>query len=189
MRVVAVFLCFICCYCHAFSQDNYAISNLDNTNGLPNNAIWGVFQDSDKLLWLNSEDGLDVYNGISFNTFKSSGLQSASNLPNNMVTEVREDKLGLIWICTEEGITRYNKANGAMSHYFYNNDKANGKSADYLLTISDGNDIVCGLRLDTLLYRYDYRTNKMAELKFDGHAPGKVAKINLMSMGGYGCSI
>ncbi|MBL4678504.1 MAG: response regulator [Mucilaginibacter sp.] len=183
MRYVIIFWYRLICCIKVSAQDNYVISHLDNTNGLSNNSVMGVFQDSDKLLWLNTWDGLDLYNGISFNSFKSNEVQSSSHLPNKVVTKVREDKLHRIWICTEEGITRYNKADGSMNHYFYNNGKVNGKSADYFLTISSNNDIVCGLRFDSTLYSYDYDRNRMVPLKYKQKSPGRVAKAEFDESG------
>jgi ligand-binding sensor domain-containing protein len=118
MKIIFVFLAIFLSVLKTRAQEQYQISRLDNTNGLSTNIITSVFQDSDKLLWLNTWDGLYVYNGVSFSTFKSDQLPSNSHLPNNVITKVREDKSHGIWICTKEGVTKYNKVDGSMSHYF-----------------------------------------------------------------------
>jgi len=181
MKRVIIFLCLIGCISSIHAQQNYVITHLDNTNGLSNNSVTGVFEDSDKLLWLNTSDGLDVYNGISFYAFKSNLSQSSSNLLNSVIERVCEDQFHHIWISTEEGITKYDKLNGSMSHYFYNKDKdkVKKKSADYILTIGSGKVIVCGLRMDTVLYSYNPAGDTMVPIKFDQHSIGQIAKIEL----------
>jgi signal transduction histidine kinase/ligand-binding sensor domain-containing protein/AraC-like DNA-binding protein len=175
----------LACFCVGFkvnAQQRYVVSHLDNTNGLSNNSITSVFQDSDKLLWLNTWDGLYVYNGLSFTSLKSSGANTGSRLPNNVITQVREDAAHRIWICTEEGITKYNKADGSMSNYFYSKGRSKVKSADYMLTIGKGANIVCGLRLDTLMYSFSAANNKMEPIRFD-RSIGKIAKIEFDNEG------
>lgn len=181
MKRAIIFLLLMACTYQMRAQQNYVITHLDNTTGLANNSVNGVYEDSDKLLWLNTYDGLDVYNGISFYAFNSNLSRSASNLLNSVITRVREDAYHHIWIGTEEGITKYDKQKGSMSHYFYNGDKdkPKKKSADYILTVGSGKTIICGLRLDTVLYSYDFARDTMVPIKFDQPAVGKIAKIEL----------
>ncbi|SEM84465.1 Two component regulator propeller [Mucilaginibacter gossypiicola] len=181
MKRAIIFLLLIACTYQIRAQHNYVITHLDNTTGLANNSVNGVYEDSDKLLWLNTYDGLDVYNGISFYAFNSNQSRSLSSLVNSVVTRVREDAYHHIWIGTEEGITKYDKLKGSMTHYFYNGDKdkLKKKSADYILAVGSGKTIICGLRLDTVLYNYDFAHDTMVPIKFDQASVGKIAKIEL----------
>lgn len=175
--VVIFASCILCLVFTGGAQVPYLLTHLDNTMGLSNNRVRDVFQDSDRLLWISTSDGLNVYNGSSFQLFKSYDLSSSFSLQDNVITDVNEDKRKQIWICTEKGVTRYNKDNGSLHHYFYNVDqKDHPGSADYFLTIDKTGLVVAGLRLDSILYVYDYNKDTFIPIKFDTSI-GMVAEV------------
>lgn len=45
--------------------------------------IWGIFQDSENLLWIVTWDGLNRYNGNSFKIFRPELNNENSLKPNN----------------------------------------------------------------------------------------------------------
>lgn len=171
-----------CFFCKA--QSSYFVTHLDNTKGLSNNSVKNIFQDSDQLLWVSTSDGLNVYNGSTFQLFKSDDQGNSFKLPDNIILNVREDKKKQIWICSEKGVTCYNKGNGALRHYFYNDEqnRPNG-SADYFLTISNTGSILSGLRLDSVLYIYNERLQVFQTVKFDVGSIGMVAEIGFDDQG------
>lgn len=161
-----------------YGQSAYVITHLDNTGGLSNNSIADIFQDSDRLLWISTADGLNVYNGNSFQLFKSYDFDSASGLPDNVILKVREDNKKQIWICTEKGVTSYNKESGDLQHYFFNTHRGkNSGTADYILTISPKGAVVAGLRLDSVLYEYSDAQKSFRPIKFDIPSVGMIAEI------------
>jgi signal transduction histidine kinase/DNA-binding response OmpR family regulator len=172
------------CYTFSFAQTPYLITHLDNTYGLSNNSVRNIFQDSDRLLWISTADGLNVYNGSTFQLFKSYDPASPFSLPDNAILNVLEDKNKQIWICTEKGVTSYNKENGLLQHYFYNPGQRHEQgSVDYFLSISPAGLIVAGLRLDSTLYAYDGLKKNFFPIKFDVPSTGKFAEIGFDDSG------
>jgi signal transduction histidine kinase/CheY-like chemotaxis protein/AraC-like DNA-binding protein len=162
----------------------YVVKHLDNTVGLSNDQVKSVFQDSDRLLWVSTAGGLNVYNGSSFLLFKSYDLGSSFTLPDNVILNVLEDNRKQIWICTEKGVTRYNKEDGSLHHYFNNvkQDKYPG-SVDYYATVDANGEVVAGLRLDSVLYAYDHSIDTFYPLKFDIPSLGMVAEVGFDDQG------
>lgn len=86
----------------------YSLEQLDNTKGLSNSSINTIFQDSENLLWIGTWDGLNRYDGNSFEIFRPE-LNNKNSLSNQVILKIDEDNTGRIWILTIHGINRYDK--------------------------------------------------------------------------------
>ncbi|MBI2729435.1 MAG: hypothetical protein HYX40_01550 [Sphingobacteriales bacterium] len=83
--------------------DGIRITNYTQKDGLPNNNITSLLEDSSGNLWIGSDGGLCVYDG------KNMMLYSKKNgFPGNVVNTLYKDKYGNIWISGNEiGNIRY----------------------------------------------------------------------------------
>lgn len=70
--------------------------------GLSNNTIYAITQDSEGFLWFGSRDGLNRYDGYEFRIFKSDPGDSLS-LPNNNIQALHTARNGDIWIGVRTG--------------------------------------------------------------------------------------
>lgn len=68
-------------------------------NGLCNNTVRYLFQDSKGFIWLGTLNGLNLYDGYSFKTFMPETGDKIS-LADNRIEEISEDKNGFLWIYT-----------------------------------------------------------------------------------------
>lgn len=74
-------------------------------NGLPQNDVLCLYQDSKGLMWIGTNDGLCSFDGYKFKTYQ----MFTHNLPSNLISSISEDKKGYLWIGTiDAGIVRYN---------------------------------------------------------------------------------
>ena len=99
----------------------YTLEQLDNAKGLSNSSVNCIFQDSQKLIWIGTWDGLNRYDGNNFRVFRPEPGKKNS-LSNQIVLKVGEDSSGHIWILTMHGINRYNKATDTFQHYYFSKD-------------------------------------------------------------------
>ena len=138
------------------AQQKYFAETLDNSNGLSNSCITSIFQDSDKLLWIGTWDGLNVYDGTSFHVFNYRPGESSINIGNNIITQIKEDARKNIWINTMDGISRYNKQSGKFRHYFYDEHETKNyiKRKSIISTDNQGN-IYCISKTTSFLYKYN----------------------------------
>ncbi|NLI23871.1 MAG: SpoIIE family protein phosphatase [Bacteroidales bacterium] len=72
---------------------NYSIRE-----GLPQNSVVAVFQDSKGYLWFGTQVGIARFDGKSFRNYNIS-----SGLCGNTVTSILEDKKGQLWIASHDG--------------------------------------------------------------------------------------
>ncbi len=84
----------------SYGQDPYYIP-IDKNNGLPQNSIYDIFQDSKGFIWVTTNEGLSRYDGYEFKTYSFTGQNSKSG------SFIKEDKYGRIWYQTFDGAIFY----------------------------------------------------------------------------------
>lgn len=87
-----------------FSESKFRHISVDN--GLSNNNIHSIFQDSFGYLWFGTQYGLNKFDGYNFTVYQYSGNKSEL-LTGNTVSEIYEDCENRLWIGTESGISVY----------------------------------------------------------------------------------
>ena len=106
-RRVFIFCFFLILYCSSMfagtGMGRYAFRSLDINNGLSQNTVAAIIQDRFGFMWFGTKDGLNRYDGVSFQTF----MKESGTLGNNFITSLYEDCLGQIWIGTDGGVYIY----------------------------------------------------------------------------------
>lgn len=72
------------------AQEPFTI-HITEENGLNDNEIYCLFQDTSRYLWIGGNNGLFKYNGRTFNSYTSSDQVATQ------ITDFRQDKWGRIW--------------------------------------------------------------------------------------------
>ncbi len=88
----------------------YLFNQLNEQQGLQNNVINDVIQDSIGYIWMATNDGIFRYNGSSFVGFRNIPGDTTS-IPSNAVQTLHQDKKGRIWALTDYGIGIYSYIN------------------------------------------------------------------------------
>ncbi len=78
---------------------------ISQKQGLPDNSINFIFQDSRGFLWLSANHGLSRYDGHHFKNYTTIGKGGITDLAVKCITE---DKDGNIWFGTESGLNKLN---------------------------------------------------------------------------------
>lgn len=80
---------------------------LDNSNGLPTNAIRRIHQDKEGYMWFASPNGLIRYDGYDYTMFRND-ISHPELLYSNNILSI-DDSSDYVWIGTESGLNRYDK--------------------------------------------------------------------------------
>ncbi len=101
-----------------FSQEtNSQLQQLTISNGLSNNIVNVVFQDSKGFIWIGTEDGLNRYDGYNFEVFRFQH-DKTNCIGGNRITTMAEDGNGNIWIgLRDRGITLFNWGTGKFTKF------------------------------------------------------------------------
>ena len=71
-------------------------------DGLSNNFIRDIVQDSSGFMWFATEDGLNKYDGYTFTVYRNDPANPAS-LSQNTIENLEVDKNGKVWVGTDGG--------------------------------------------------------------------------------------
>jgi len=93
----------------SFSQDN-PVKFLDISDGLSNNSVTTIFQDSDGYMWFGTYDGLNRYDGYNFKVFRNR-INDKKSLAFNTIYNIEGDSRKNIWVGGSNGVCVYNKKN------------------------------------------------------------------------------
>jgi signal transduction histidine kinase/ligand-binding sensor domain-containing protein len=147
-------------YCNT---PDLTFSHLTTEEGLSNNTVHCIFQDSRGFLWFGTDDGLNIYDGYEFKTFYNNANDSLS-IAGNAVFKITEDSRGQLWIGTNSGIDIYNRdfmcfehipflqENNDLSYQEYVRDIVEDNSGDIIVVT--GSDIFSYDTTRSVLTRY-----------------------------------
>ncbi len=76
--------------------------NLSTKDGLSSNWIFDIYRDSNGLLWIATNAGINVYNGYNTKTYLHNP-DITSSITSNQILKIFEDSRGQIWIGTSGG--------------------------------------------------------------------------------------
>ncbi len=86
----------------ALSQEKPVFQHYSVDNGLSQNTVMAIMQDSKGFMWFGTWDGLNKFDGYDFTIYKSRPGDH-SNILTNRIDYIHEDKYGFIWIQTYDG--------------------------------------------------------------------------------------
>jgi ligand-binding sensor domain-containing protein/signal transduction histidine kinase/DNA-binding response OmpR family regulator len=113
LKILSVlFVLFLQINSGAYCQKKLSFQSLHD--GLSNNHIKCIFQDSKGFMWFGTYDGLNKFDGNNFVTYENSPSDSNS-LCHNYINAIIEDKYKNIWIGTSNGLDIYNRNNDHFS--------------------------------------------------------------------------
>ncbi|MBV6479336.1 MAG: hypothetical protein HGGPFJEG_02107 [Ignavibacteria bacterium] len=96
--------------------------------GLSQNSIYSIVQDSDDYMWFGTEEGLNKYDGVKFKIYKNR-ISDQNSIADNFVKKLIIDKSGQLWAGTLNGfIFRYNKFMDNFSNISIDNESDEVKS-------------------------------------------------------------
>ncbi|MCB0508929.1 MAG: two-component regulator propeller domain-containing protein [Chitinophagales bacterium] len=95
-----------------FDISQLRFSVLDIKDGLSQNKINNIYQDSKNYIWICTDEGINRYDGYNILKFDRQ-VNNKNSIVSNFTTCIAESSPGVFWIGTENGF----------SVYFYNNNK------------------------------------------------------------------
>jgi len=90
------------------AKAQYRFTHIDQRQGLSQNSVNCILEDSQGLMWFGTQDGLNLYDGYSFTVYRQVHNDNKS-LRDNFILSLAEDTAGNIWIGTRNGLCVYDK--------------------------------------------------------------------------------
>lgn len=99
-------------------KELFQFSNFSVRDGLSQNSIIRVFQDSKDYMWFCTRDGLNRYDGTSFKVYRFS-LTNPNSISSSDVTCISENDNGTFWIGTHNGLNYFDPYTETFTRYFH----------------------------------------------------------------------
>ncbi|MEO6541844.1 MAG: two-component regulator propeller domain-containing protein, partial [Ferruginibacter sp.] len=112
-----VFFCLFLAGHSGLGQDigkDLVFDQLSKKEGLPDNFINTIFQDSRGFLWLATNHGLSRYDGRNFRNYNTLGN---NGITDKVISCITEDRKGNIWFGTESGLNRLDPFTDKITQY------------------------------------------------------------------------
>jgi ligand-binding sensor domain-containing protein len=166
-KVIAILFsaCFFI-YSICLGQDrNLRFEHIGIEEGLLNEDVTAILQDSKGFMWFGTFDGLYKYDAYTFTKYQFNPSDSNS-LSHNFIYTIFEDKYGTIWVSTFEGLCKFNRSTEKFTRYkplpdakFFNpNITAINEDADGMIWVGSTSDGLC---------RFNRQTGKFLDENFD----------------------
>jgi ligand-binding sensor domain-containing protein/serine phosphatase RsbU (regulator of sigma subunit) len=118
--IVFISLFGIFLFSFAGERDINALPKFTIGDGLSNNSVTVIFQDSFGFLWIGTEDGLNRYDGYEFKAFRHNPADEHS-ISGNHIQTITQDHQNNLWIGTRNsGLSKLDYATGEFTTYLFN---------------------------------------------------------------------
>lgn len=158
---------------NVFPQSTKEVEYLGIEQGLSNNSVNAVFQDSYGFMWFGTFDGLNRYDGYNFKVYRNQANDPAS-LVDNQVEAIVEDADKNLWIGTKNGACIYYPQTGKFTPILYQPFKETVDTRIFAavknINIQRSGNILLGTAGKGLLYyKKDKKTTVQVPLNVQGN--------------------
>lgn len=91
---------------HKACPETLYFRHYNNKDGLSHNTVYTSIQDKRGFMWFGTDDGLNRFDGHTFNVYRYNSFDENSIL-NDCIISLFEDSEGRIWVCTNKGVCFY----------------------------------------------------------------------------------
>nr|WP_241242318.1 EAL domain-containing protein [Thalassotalea sp. G2M2-11] len=130
------------------------IKHLTNNEGLSQSDVYDIIEDSDGLIWIATQDGLNIYDGKKFR-HKRNIINDKNSLADNIVRKLFIDDEGNIWVGTQNGLSRYNKQFDNFTNFQFDASQANSLKDNVIWDIYQDNSQQLWVSTETALHKYN----------------------------------
>mgnify|MGYP001805940187 CR=1 FL=1 len=141
-------------------------------DGLSADFINCIEQDSLGFLWIGTNDGLNRFDGYSFNTITSIG-QKGKALSGNQINSLVNSYRNKLWIATNNGLNCLFLETGSIKHFSFKSPSNSNNSINKVVADDEGN-IWFSFSYDSYINCYNPQTNRLVNIKLttpDGEIP------------------
>ncbi|MFW8591769.1 two-component regulator propeller domain-containing protein [Glaciecola sp. 2405UD65-10] len=98
---------------------NIRFESIDIDEGLSQQSVLSIFQDSKGYMWFGTQEGLNRYDGISYTIYKPE-INNPDSISDAWIKSIAEDELGYLWIATENGMNRFDPSSEKFTRFIPN---------------------------------------------------------------------
>ena len=148
--------------------------------GVSNNLIYSIFQDSKGIVWFGTMFGLVRYDGIEYKTIRNDP-KDTNSLSNDDVVSIYESRDGILWIGTYNGgLNAYDRVTEKFKRFINDENYENSICNNTIWTIFQDSKGVMWFGTEEGLSKYD--KGKFKTYKKDSSQTGQISGNNITSI-------
>ncbi len=158
---------FFILFAPVFPQNQPKFIHYSIADGLSQNTVNSIFQDSRGFMWFGTQAGLNRFDGYEFKIFKHNPADSLS-ISNNWIWDIFEDSRGTLWIGTfGGGLNRFDHETETFRAFRHNpKDSANTLLDDTIWFVDEDDAGILWVSGNTGLNRFDPATGGIRHFRF-----------------------
>ena len=166
-----IFMSSFSMYSFASIEERYNFRNIGVEEGLSQNTVETIFQDSKGYIWIGTNDGLDRYNGYKFKHYKYDRYDE-NTISNNYIVDIIEDNDGYIWVATINGLNRIDTETNTIKRYYSDPKKGNLSNDNLWEIIFTSNNQLIVTSVDGVSL-YDEKTDSFKRILNNNELPSQ----------------
>ncbi len=181
-QVIFNFLIILCCIQTTFALQDIKFDYITPDNGLSQSSVTCILQDKYGYMWFGTMNGLNKYNGYTFEKYYTN-LNDTNSLAGNLISAIYEDKKGNLWIGTDNGLSLYNRDRDSFKNFRQNKNDPNslwGKIISCL--VEDNKSQLWVGSIDGGLNLLDRESRKCKHFIHDEHDPYSISTNAVYSL-------
>lgn len=150
---------------------NLAFEHITVNDGLSQNYVECILQDSKGFLWFGTRDGLNRYDGYDFKVYTYNAADTSS-ISANAIHAIYEDSHGNIWIGTfDGGLNQYDRTTNRFVHYQLDTKDPHSLSHNYVRAIHEDQHGKLWIGTQHGLNRFDPKTRRFTRFFYKPDDP------------------
>ncbi|MDT0595615.1 ligand-binding sensor domain-containing protein [Glaciecola petra] len=121
------------------SADNIRFEKISTTNGLSQQSVIDIFQDSRGFLWFGTQEGLNKYDGIGFTAYITQ-FNDPTSISSPWIKSIAEDANGNIWTGTRNGVSVLDHKTNKFTRYLANGTRSSINDKEVRAVLRDSNN-------------------------------------------------
>ncbi|MFT5541193.1 MAG: diguanylate cyclase (GGDEF)-like protein [Glaciecola sp.] len=115
LRLTVCAMC-VCVFTIHAGQDNIRFETIGLEQGLSQQNVRAIHQDSEGYMWFGTQEGLNRFDGYQFKVFSNS-LTDPDSIGSSWINSIDETSDGKLWLATRAGISVFDKSNQIFKRY------------------------------------------------------------------------
>jgi signal transduction histidine kinase/ligand-binding sensor domain-containing protein len=184
MKICIPFFLLFLIYTNLFPQySEYHFENLTSSEGLSQNSVLFIFQDSRNFLWFGTYDGVNRFDGYTFKVFKND-INDTNTISGQRFASVCEDSSGNLWFGSlDGGLSKYNRLKNTFIRYVHNKLNPDGLSSNYIKDLLIDKNGELWIATQNGLDKFDSKTNKFLHFKNDSKNSNTISSNLIAGLG------